>query len=410
MLVKANDESLSTYAYVQAIYTRPQGGDWRFLLGQLRWVLEDEPGIDEIYRDYAYISRRVSGTTGELLLNALAAKGYQIAPGFPPLKILGESTCWTEEIVPSDVTGRGFPARRYSARIEQNPSFFESQLIGYAAPFHRSAASHVKDFLGFSEYYSNSDARNGNFLIEVPDTRAAIVLEEDHLSIRASCGEYRLVGQIDGQEPIGLVGGVSIPIDTTNMKDVELWLITKDNEILDYRSSSTWPHRYEPNVQTTAEAGFWALIQQGETETCEFKVFIDPGDRSKATEIEKAVCALSNLKGGTLFIGIDDGGEVVGLEKGLARLSGTRKTQVTCSDYMAAIRKRLRESLRNNQCFQVERAELFGLDIVVIKVGCSPDTNYLLNTSQAYIRCGATSRRMSIPEIASKAANATWLK
>lgn len=144
------------------------------------------------------------------------------------------------------------------------------------------------------------------------------------------------------------------------------------------------------------------VIAGGESERCEFKPYIVLTDRDKSLEIEKTVCAFSNARGGHLFIGIDNEGEVVGLARELSR-TGT-SIEKAAEEYAGAIRKRLRENLSSNQCFAAEAMQLHGRTIIVIAVQPSTDTNYLLHSDQAYIRRGATSKKMSPPEIAAQLA------
>lgn len=336
--------------------------NWGFLLGRLLWSSDEHSDLDEIYRDCAFVLNRLPGTNGKEFLNTLTSEGYQLTPKLPPLKITDGNADWSEEIVPSNMTATGFPARRFSTRIDKDASFMDAPLIGYSMPFHPSAAAPIRDFLGCRDFHGHNDARNGHLWIDVPDTRAAIVLEETRLSIRQTAADYCLVGQVGDQDPIKLTGEETALVDTANSTHLELWLLTQDNTIVDYRSSSIWPYRFAPNVKAGhLKEQLAETINQGETETCEFKPFIDLSDANKAPEIEKTVCALSNLKGGQLFVGVDDEGQVIGLAKGLQGLKKTRKPEVTRSHYIAEIGKRLRETLNDNQCFEIEPVELFGL-------------------------------------------------
>ena len=51
------------------------------------------------------------------------------------------------------------------------------------------------------------------------------------------------------------------------------------------------------------------IIQQGETQTVELKT-------SFGKEVLESVCAFSNTKGGCIFIGVSDSGEITGVELG----------------------------------------------------------------------------------------------
>lgn len=55
----------------------------------------------------------------------------------------------------------------------------------------------------------------------------------------------------------------------------------------------------------------YKLIQQGESGTVEFKRQFPPN----ASEMAKEIAALANTKGGFLFIGVDDDGKIVGVQR-----------------------------------------------------------------------------------------------
>ncbi len=58
------------------------------------------------------------------------------------------------------------------------------------------------------------------------------------------------------------------------------------------------------------------LIEEGESETLEFKPSLSQGN-----EIVEVISALANTKGGRILIGVSDSGEVLGMiqQKGVGR-------------------------------------------------------------------------------------------
>ena len=120
------------------------------------------------------------------------------------------------------------------------------------------------------------------------------------------------------------------------------------------------------------------------------------------------MCAFSNQRGGTLFIGVTDDGSVIGLARELAQRPDELPSALR--DYEDAVRTRLREALKDNQCFTVYAAKVLGVSLVVVEVGGSQDLNYIVKSSlaqTAFIRHGATSFKMSPPEIQAKAGGNT---
>jgi len=58
----------------------------------------------------------------------------------------------------------------------------------------------------------------------------------------------------------------------------------------------------------TTSAGLLRLIEQGESETVEFKTFLPPDN-----VIARDLIAFANTRGGILIVGVDDRGAVLGL-------------------------------------------------------------------------------------------------
>jgi predicted HTH transcriptional regulator len=107
--------------------------------------------------------------------------------------------------------------------------------------------------------------------------------------------------------------------------------------------------------------------------------------------LEKTVCAFSNQRGGTLFIGVCDDGDIEGLAGDLAR----RGEAVDADD----VRKRLRETLKDNQCFSLGVAKVADTQLVIVTVATSPDVNFLVKTRTAYIRHGGSSMKLTAQEL-----------
>ena len=107
-------------------------------------------------------------------------------------------------------------------------------------------------------------------------------------------------------------GDVRVPVSGADRSDT--WVaLTRGQECLDFRAiSSSWPLSfqqggvvYEPD---DLDERLDRMRLGGESETVEFKEAIPDSDR-----IARAVAAFSNGSGGTIIIGIDDTGGVVGI-------------------------------------------------------------------------------------------------
>jgi predicted HTH transcriptional regulator len=187
------------------------------------------------------------------------------------------------------------------------------------------------------------------------------------------------------------------PWISKTLRNLDLVLLTRKNEIIDYCSSEDYRHRYSTRKEELSyEDQLKQIVKSGETETCEMKEYIDLSNTqdSKALELDIAVCALSNHLGGWLFIGVRDDTEVIALASNL-RACYKRRIEDAIDVYITTIKTRLRENLRSNGCFVVEVRQLFSQFVVVIRVERSESVNLLLNQEIAYIRKNNTSVKMS---------------
>jgi predicted HTH transcriptional regulator len=122
------------------------------------------------------------------------------------------------------------------------------------------------------------------------------------------------------------------------------------------------------------------IVQEGENIRCEFKLKF-----SSAEKIAKEICAFANTKGGYLIFGVDDNGEIVGVE------SEKEETELVI------------ETIKNH-CFpeikyavdyveykgkEVVVFEIFESDIKPIKVVNLPNNEE--SSEQAYVRVGSKS-------------------
>jgi hypothetical protein len=390
---------------VRAVYTCQQDGIWKYCIG--RCVLGQGAGGDlrEVYPAITFISSALTAITLRKLVEALASNtGMKVAPDRPPLRLAAPFANWREEIVPSHAIASRTPARRFTISIEANAVFANDQLFAYDQPYRPSAERYVKAFLGLKPEDS-VDGRKGEFAIEVPDRRGAIRLNDGRLFIATSSTPLRLVGEIDGNT-VDLRNGEVLEIDDKNIRSVELWLLASGSELVDYISTTCWPYKYTITPQEAEhEQRLLELVRGGESETCEFKPYIDLGN-PKAAELEKTVCAFSNQRGGTLFIGVDNEGSILGIASEVTKRPDHLERALV--DYEKHVGTRLRERLKDNQCFNLRAATLSGMRVIVIEVGRAREVNYLVAdtlANTAYIRHGATSCKMLPGEMRAQAAD-----
>jgi len=121
------------------------------------------------------------------------------------------------------------------------------------------------------------------------------------------------------------------------------------------------------------------ILSKGESETIEFKRGL--GERRAILE---TVVAFANMNGGTILIGVDDDGTVVGVNIG----KGTIESLVND----------IRQLIEPPIIPSVEVVDLRGKNIIVVKVPKGYDAPYFYR-GRAYIRIGKTNRVMTSTDI-----------
>jgi predicted HTH transcriptional regulator len=182
-----------------------------------------------------------------------------------------------------------------------------------------------------------------------------------------------------------------------------LW--TEDGDVLDQYiegGESSWglSTLRKPEAPTAELTALRIAIEHGESDRVEFKAWM-PLDRSdpKSVEFLETAVAFANAKGGTIFIGVNDNGDVAGVER---QLFSTFKKQ-TGRD-LAAARDRYAQSLRNTLNFFVYpslRSAFRWINwdnvwVLAVDIEAGKEPPYgLQDSNQFFVRRGATNRRMS---------------
>lgn len=385
---------------VRAVYTRQPLGTWTYYFGQLELLSDGIHEAIETYEQLKHVAVLFKGVTLFEVIDLLSTTGLRVASEVPEIRLGGANPVpnWDEEIVPSHINSSRRPVRRYTIQVERNAFFPGGPLINYSLPYRASAAQYVREQFALRAFHS-VDACKGQFVIEFPDNRGAIALEGGRISISGATDTLRLVGSINGNAVVDLSGEEVGAYDESGIGDVDLWLIDPRSDVVDYLSTAEWTYRYSPAQPIKQGEDILAFIGRGESEVCEFKPYVDLS-HEKACELEKSVCAFSNQRGGTVFVGIDEDGSVIGLARYFRR--GGAEIDRLLTGYVDGIRKRLRESLKDNQCFDVRSIMVGGAHLVVISVTQAGDVNFVLTSKYArtaFIRHGATSMKLTPPEL-----------
>lgn len=155
--------------------------------------------------------------------------------------------------------------------------------------------------------------------------------------------------------------------------------------------------------ETGKAVNYEEMIKGGENDGVEFKESLrygyENGKISKEMEhmVAKAVSAFMNAEGGTLFIGVQDDGEVLGLEKDYATFPHKNKDEFLLQ-LTQVINKYIGKEF--HQYANVKIVPIRGKDICIVSASKSNKPVYLKNgdVREFYIRASASSQPMNIEE------------
>lgn len=396
----SNCETSIQHAVVSVVFTKDHNGDWRYLLGHCELVSNGSlDSVEVVYPSFSFVKREILNFSLSGFLAALEGEGFIISENFPPLKKADSSQInWMRGLIPSHATKSEFPVLKYSVRLGSELSFYESPLIGFDLPYVDSVSQHIKNFLELEHFHGNSDGQKGEFSIKINNYSARINFDGQFLSFDANVYAH-LVGKNSSSQLINLSEKQQLHMTVQDLSDSEIFLINRNNEILDYRSRSHWKYRLESGADKTTSRKLLALIEAGESQYLEFKKYIEvtKNRNQKSEELEKTVCAFSNAYGGQLLIGVNDEGNVDGVNDFLVQHYNCAIEEAVPL-YVKGINKRLSENLKNNQCYDISHLVIGDKYIIVVDVERSEELNYGVTQEWAYVRVGATSRKMRSAE------------
>lgn len=399
-LVNLDDQITAVF---RGVYTKTNEV-WSLLIGVID--LSDSSTLSDFdtcyyqYPEYQFICQPITELNLAELISNVGEHTNTLISGLPEFGKRESHPNWTESLIPSHVHLDKFPSRRFSARVCSDTHCQDTKLVAYGMPFHPSAFELIKNFLGLDKFHGSSDGRKGELRIDIPDRRGYLELSEGDIQFYSDRpDELSVVGAIDGKQVNLANPQDKHGFDPASAQDMELWLVTKDNEIIDYCSSTEWEYRYGIQSDSVDVEKLINIISNGESEHCEFKSYIDlVKTDTKAVELEKTVCAFSNHQGGKMFIGVDDETLIIGINEKCQKGYQCSPNEAA-ERYMDDIEKRLRESLVKNQCFSCCLIEYKKRIVFVIDIQKANGLNYLLSTNDAYIRRGASSPKMTPTEV-----------
>jgi len=140
-------------------------------------------------------------------------------------------------------------------------------------------------------------------------------------------------------------------------------------------------------------------ISKGESQRIEFKSSLKYDYRTKKVnvnlqkEIIKTIAGFSNFEGGTLFIGVDDNGSILGLKKDYKLLGRKKDFDGFLIQLNNLIKKHFRGNILANFNFFSQKIE--GKEICIIDVEKSSIPIFLKPEGEFYIRSGTSTNKLN---------------
>jgi len=197
-----------------------------------------------------------------------------------------------------------------------------------------------------------------------------------------------------------------------SVQNFSTWVMLGDGQPLDsYEETphlATWgaeralfnrPRSSDVAAQTPLDV---ALIS-GETQNVEFKPFIRLNPREKKSdELLETVCAFSNADGGSLFLGVTDYADPIGIDTDLRKAYGQRcAADAEClkDSYAKDLKKLFQEGLIPAIIPAFDWHELAHRWVLAILVRASDSYVCLGRTGEIFQRVGATNRKVRTIDI-----------
>lgn len=377
--------------------------------------------ISEIDHVYDNVSLFREMWNHKKLLEELARMEQGRLPWGPfPFKS-AENQQWRKEQLPLKNDYMSSAGYMLSTTFVDNAYLPGEILVRAGQPYYSNTEEAVKDCIDLVQYHGNSDGRNGQIIFLFPEVRAYfsdIHVDDDEIELHidgtmVDSAEFLVSGAWWSRDGIHHFeknvsegrANLTVPRDSDRLEYV---LIDRMNRIYDYQSEYGDRHtglgrRLRSSVDDALTKLLAEALQHGEGERYEYKEFVAPPDKKKGGklqnekfyEILKTVCAFSNNVGGSIFIGINDDCEVVGVRGGLARLKHEEATIAVVNEYSTAIKTGIRDFIVGVHELSVEHVSVNSEAIVIVRVGKNPNMDtHIKDENVVYYRRGSNNTKI----------------
>jgi hypothetical protein len=395
------------YAALSYVSIREDGQE-RFVRGVVRFTRTGDPdteGFANIRADYGDLTLgRLRLSTAEALDVVDAVSRGEAGPhlpspglqafsqmrvasgwystGWPPIgeRLVSMWPAWAVQLTPKDNFG-------YNIR---------GPLVKRSLPPIVEVEESISRWIGQMPEFANESRQ---LVVVLPDFRCrieSVVIARDKVTVIVSRllepvedVEYLAIASLEGQpEELNLpvaetgTGCEVVPPEDVTLVGLSLFVLSKTrDDLLDWvriRPDRLWRGNQIRYDQEGGQYRYW--LENGEGESVEFKQELSDGRR-----ICRTIVALSNTKGGLIFLGVADDSSVIGTDLKKARRELNEAMPLMCDP----VPKLTFEEWRHE-----------GKEVLVIQVPKGSDRPYVfLETGAVLIRKGSTNRRATRAEL-----------
>jgi hypothetical protein len=419
----------SSFTRSTVLVREPGSGLWKILGCVLRPVqkgAEASTGVKYEYNDAVLFRDVLESSQCISFIESLALPDLKIAARSVQFDALPQA-----EIV--RVGGRNYWMEQagtvYTFSPKTNNSVQHERLLGAGAPYYPDPYEANKDWLGLRAHHGSSDSNNGKVVFLLPETRGFI----DDFRWETDMLELKVAGTAAGSENLQVIGAFWSPAGIKQLAAPvtggrTVLQISSDAQRLELFVLGDSGHVYEHHQE---QVGFGpehcrflgvrsqlseivsqvkVAIAKGEGVDVEFKAWVDIEGQLKANsklmQVLQTVAAFANTSGGTVYIGVDDHSDVVGINVELAKSTKKAPDEGSARSYLGALRARVNDSLRGPATVTTALADLEGKLVALLYVEPSQTPVSIGTECVLYARKGATNAKVPPDEWRAKAEKA----
>jgi hypothetical protein len=319
----------------------------------------------------------------------------------------------------------------YTFSPKTNNSVPHERLLGASAPYYPDPYEANKDWLGLRTHHGSSDSNNGKVVFLLPETRGFV----DNFRWETDTLELQVNGTAAESENLQVIGAFWSPAGIKQLAAPvtggrTALQISPDAQRLEFfvlgDSGRVYEHHHEQVGFGPEHCRFLGArsqlseivsqvkvaIAKGECVDVEFKAWVDIKgqlkENSKLMQVLQTAAAFANTSGGTLYIGVDDHSDVVGINIELAKSTKQAPDESSARSYLGELRTRVNDSLRGPVAVTTALADLEGKLVAMLRVAPSQTPVSIGTECILYARKGATNVKVPPDEWRAKAAKAPW--